>query len=180
MSDDLTVPDRSDARAIWVFTADLDASAFKAFARPGETWPLAAALGVPGLSPAAVETFEAADLRGYGLERYLTEAHGMDPGSVGPDSARLAAVAGPVVLVFNRDLPAETARLDPGPPLAFVGRYDAPWHLAPAAPDAPRASTRGHIPGPAGPEPDPDALRRPLLLTLAVLLLLAGLVAMLA
>ncbi|MEZ5723413.1 MAG: hypothetical protein R3D59_19015 [Paracoccaceae bacterium] len=180
MSDDLALPDRADARVTWVFTADLDPAAFKAFARPGETWPLAVALGLPGLSPAAVETFHTRDLGGYGLERYLTEAHGMDPASVGPDSARLAALAGPVVLLFNRGLPEGVTRLDPSPPLAFVGRYDAPWHLAPPAPHAPRPSTRGHIAGLAGPDPDPGALRRPLLLTLALLVLLAGLVVMLA
>ena len=94
MTDDLTLPGH-DARAIWVFTADLDPAAFKAFAQPGETWPLARALGLPGLSPASVETFLARDLADYGLDRYLTEAHGMDPEQVAPDAARLAAIQGP-------------------------------------------------------------------------------------
>ncbi len=180
MSDDLGLPERDDARSIWVFTAALDAPAFAAFTRVGETWPLAEALGLAGLSPASVECFHTADLAGYGVERYLTEAHGMDPASVGPDTGRLAALTGPVVLLFSRALPRRTDRLDPQPPLVFVGRYDAPYHLAPAMPAAPRASTRGHLSGPAGPNMEPGLLRRPLLITLAVLIALATLVVMLA
>ena len=176
MSYDLALPEREDARAIWVFTAELDPPAFVAFTKVGETWPLAGALGLPGLSPASVETFHARDLADYGLERYLTEAHGMDPASVGPDSARLAALEGPVVLLFSRHLPRDAKRIDPRAPLAFIGRYDAPYGLAPAAPAPPRASTRGHLDGPAGPEQDPQLLRRPLMFTLAALILLAGLV----
>lgn len=180
MSDDLSLPDRSDARAIWVFTADLDPTAFAEFTRVGETWPLAEALGLERLSPAAVETFLASDLEGYGLERYLTEAHGMDPASVAPDAARLAAVTGPIVLLFSRGLPEGATRLDPSPPLAFVGRYDAPWSLEPAAPNLPRESTRGHLTGPEGPAPDPGMMRRPLLITLGVLIALTILVLALA
>ena len=180
MSDDLTLPARDDARAIWVFTADLDAAGFKAFTKVGETWPLAEALGIPGLSPASVETFQVDDLEEYGLERYLTEAHGMDPASVTPDSDRLAALAGPVVLLFSGKMPDDIAKLDPAPPLAFVGRYDAPYRLVPPMPNAPRESTRGHLSGPAGPEPDASLMRRPLLITLAVLVALAALVLALA
>jgi hypothetical protein len=180
MSYDLTLPERDDARAIWVFTAELDPPAFAAFTKVGETWPLAGALGLPGLSPASVETFHTGDLAKYGLERYLTEAHGMDPASVGPDTTRLAALDGPVVLLFSRQLPPDAERVDPRAPLTLVGRYDAPYSLAPAAPAPPRASTRGHLDGPAGPEPDPQLLRRPLMFTLAALILLAVLVLALA
>jgi len=180
MSEDLTLPDRDGARAIWVFTADLDPTAFAAFTRVGETWPLAEALGLERLSPAAVETFLASDLQEYGLERYLTEAHGMDPASVAPDADRLAAITGPVVLLFSNGLPEGATRLDPSLPLAFVGRYDAPRSLAPAAPNLPRQSTRGHLAGPEGPDPDPGVMRRPLLITLAVLVALVILVLALA
>ena len=180
MSGDHTLPERDDARAIWVFTADLDEPSFAAFAKVRDSWPLAQALGLAGLSPASVETFHTSDLADYGLERYLTEAHGMDPASVGPDTERLAALTGPVVLLFSRDLPGEAAKIDPVPPLAFVGRYDAPYHLVPAAPRSPRESTRGELSGPAGPDPEPGLLRRPLIATLVVLVLLAALVVMLA
>ncbi len=180
MSHDLTLPERDDARAIWVFSAALDAAAFAAFTKVGDTWPLAEALGLEGLSPASVEAFLADDLEEYGLERYLTEAHGMDPASVAPDTDRLAAVTGPVVLLFSRGLPDGATRIDPVPPLAFVGRYDAPYSLAPAASNAPRESTRGHLSGPAGPDPDPGLMRRPLLITLGVLIALAVLVLALA
>ncbi len=180
MSDDLTLPADNGARSIWVFTAALDAEAFARFARPGESWPLAEALGLPGLGPGSVETFHSDDLTGYGLERYLTEAHGMDPASTGPDTARLAAVTGPVVLLFSRELPEGATALDPVPPLAFVGRYDAPVHLVPSPPMPPRKSTLGHIETGAGPENAPARLIRPLALTLAALLLLAGLVLLLA
>ena len=182
MSDDLALPERDDTRAIWVFTADLDPAAFKAFAKVGERWGLAEALGIEGLGPASVETFLASDLEGYGLERYLAEAHGMDPASVAQDAARLAAVEGPVVLLFSRDLPRDLPRggtLDPAPPLAFVGRYDAPYNLAPAAVNAPRASTRGQLAG-GGSAGERALLGRPLLITLAVLIALAALVLMLA
>ncbi len=175
MSHDLTLPEREDARSIWVFTTNLDPPGFSAFTKVGDTWPLADALGLPGLSPASVETFHIRDLADYGLERYLTEAHGMDPTSVGPDTDRLAALDGPIVLLFSRQLPPGAEKIDPSPPLAFVGRYDAPYRLAPAGPTAPRESTTGHLPGPAGPDAGPN-LRRPLILTLAVLILLAGLV----
>lgn len=180
MSHDLTLPERDDARAVWVFTADLDPAAFNVFSRAGETWPLADALGLPGLSPAAVETFLASDLDEYGLERYLTEAHGMDPATVAPDANRLAGLTGPVVLLFNRGLPDGVTQIDPNRPLAFVGRYDAPYSLAPAAPQKTRASTRGHVAGGESAGADSAALRRPLLITLAVLVALALLVVALA
>ena len=173
MTDDLTLPGRDGARTIWVFSADLDPAAFNAFARPGETWPLARALGLPGLSPAAVETFLTSDLQDYGLERYLTEAHGMDPASVAPDAARLAALDGPVVLLFSRDLPEGADRIDPDLPLAFIGRYAAPYSLAPAAPHLPSDSTRGHLAGPAGPASDSRSIQRLLLITLGALIALA-------
>lgn len=180
MSDDLTLPTRDDARAIWVFTAALDPADFETFAQVRDTYPLAEALGLPGLGPGSVETFLGEDIAEYGLDRYLTEAHGMDHGSVAPDAARLAALSGPVVLLFSRDLPEGIARLDPKPPLAFVGRYDAPYHLAPAAPHLPRASTDGVIPGPAGPAAGPRLLAPLLMFTLAALIALAALVVWLA
>ncbi|MCB1329074.1 MAG: hypothetical protein KDK28_06325 [Maritimibacter sp.] len=180
MTDDLTLPGHDGARTIWVFTADLDPAAFKAFARPGETWPLAEALGLAGLSPASVETFLTSDLEDYGLERYLTEAHGMDPASVAPDAARLAALDGPVVLLFSRDLPEGADRIDPDLPLAFIGRYAAPYSLAPAAPHLPSDSTRGHLAGPAGPVSDSRSIQRLLLITLGALIALALLVLVLA
>ncbi len=180
MSDDLSLPAREDARTIWVFTANLDPAGFAAFTKVGETWPLADALGLAGLSPASVETFHTRDLADYGLERYLTEAHGMDPASVGPHTDRLAALDGPVVLLFSRDLPRDTDRLDPSLPLAFVGRYDAPYRLAPAAPHLPSESTRGHVAGSDAPDGGAGDLRRPLIITLAVLILLAMLVVALA
>jgi len=181
MNLDLTLPDRDDARVIWVFTAALDASAFQAFAKVGDAgWPLADALGLKGLSPVSVETFLAGDLADYGLERYLTEAHGMDPATVAPDAARLAAITGPVVLVFSRKLPEGATKLDPAAPLTFIGRYDAPYSLLPAAPTVPHESTRGHLSGPEGPAPDPGMMRWPLLITLAVMIALAVLVVALA
>lgn len=177
MNLDLTLPDRADTRAIWLFTADLDPPAFRAFTRVSdEGWPLADALGLRGLSPASVETFLAGDLEEYGLERYLIEAHGMDPGTVTPDADRLAAITGPVVLLFSGRLPEGATKLEPTAPLTFVGRYDAPYSLAPAAPNAPRESTRGHLPAADGPAPDPGMMRRPLLITLGVLIVLALLV----
>ena len=180
MSGDLTLPGRDDARVIWVFAADLDRTAFTGFATPAETWPLAEALGLPGLSPAAVETLHAEDMAGYGLDRYLIEGHGMDPASVAPDAPMLDSLTGPIVLLFSRHLPPDAREIDPRPPLAFVGRYDAPWHLVPSLPHRPSESTSGLIAGPAGPGENRRALRRGLLVTLAVLVGLALVVAVLA
>lgn len=180
MSDDLTVPKRDDARTIWVFTAALDPVEFEVFSQVGDTYPLAEALGLPGLGPASVETFLGEDIAEYGLDRYLTEAHGMDHASVAPEAARLTALRGPVVLLFARDLPAGIDRLDPRPPLAFVGRYDARDQLAPAAPHLSRDSTEGFIPGPAGPTSGPRLLAPLLMFTLTALIALAALVVWLA
>jgi len=176
MSAALELPERDDARVIWVFTADLDRPAFAQFAKVAKPWPLADALGLAGLNPRAVETFFAEDLNDYGLDRYLADAHGMDPRQVAPDAPRLAAVKGPVVLLFSRDLPPGASRIDPRPPLAFLGRYDAPYDLAPAMPHPSSSSTRGHIPGPGGPGTDPAILRRAVIYTLIALLALALLV----
>lgn len=172
MTDDFTIPERDDARVIWVFHADLDKTAFARFTKHADPWPVAEALGLPGLAPAATETFDAEDISEYGLDRYLTEAHGMDPGSVLPDAARLVALRGPLVLLFSRELPKGTERIDPRPPLAFIGRYEAKYHLGAPASHPASESTRGHIAGPPGPTSAPPGLRRAVVITMAALAVL--------
>jgi hypothetical protein len=174
--DPLAFPEAPGPRAIWVFTADLDDDAFTRFSQPVEPWPLAEALGVPGLDPAQVETFFAEDIADYGLARYLAQAHGMDAPEVEADADWLDALTGPVILVFSKGLPPGPGRFAPRAPLQFLGRYDQGEHLVPSRPMQPGPSTEGHIPPPAAALPDPARLRRMLAITLAALIALAALV----
>lgn len=139
-------------------------------------WPLEAALGVGPLEPAQVQVFEVDDLGRYRLRRYLAEANGMDPEEVDADADTLDRLHGTAVLVFDHAVRTRPARFEPRSPLRFIGHYRAPAELTPAAPTPPRASTKGHIPGPAGPGFDTPKTRRALALTLAALGALALLV----
>lgn len=177
MSDPLGFPHDTSARVIWVFAIDLPGTEFQAFVTKTETgWPLADALGVPGLDPAHVETFPATDIAEYGLARYLTEAHDMSEASVAPDAGTLDALAHPVALIFSQALGGRQGAFAPRSPVRFVGRYEKIPTLSPAAPLPAYDSAKGALSGPAGPAGGAFAARRSLVLTLLALLALALLI----
>ena len=177
MTDPLEFPERTDARVVWVFTADLPEPALDDFTtRTDAGWLLGEALGVPTLDPEFIETFPPKDIAEYGLVRYLTEANGMDPDQVGSDAAKLGALTKPVVLVYSQALSGQQGRFDPKPPLSFVGRYEAPYSLSPSMPLPEFESASGIVTGPSGPSSDTPKMRRTLVLTILALVLLAVLV----
>jgi hypothetical protein len=178
MTDPLDIGPDTGLRELWLFSLFVTADELARWEppRPGSPardWPLEAALGAGPLDPAHVQVFEAGDLGPGGLRRYLADAHGMDAGQVDADAGKLDALRGAVVLVLSGALSERPGRFSPGRPLKFVGRYSARQSLSPATPHRPSASTTGHI-APA-PAPAP-ATRRPLILTIFALIVLAALV----
>lgn len=154
MSDQLSIPAGS-LRTVWVFSLDLPEDAAADFADPpagvpvGET-PAARALGLDRVDHDQIDVVRTSDIAGFGLSRYLIEAHGMDADSVAPDRERLDAAQGTVLLVFAQALPSSASRIDPRPPLRLLGRYTesldfklrpAPKSAAAAGPVAPNGRT---------------------------------------
>lgn len=180
MDDRLSIPAGS-LRTIWLFRVDLPDDALKAFetveqSENGETrrWPLGDALG-DWIAEDAYELFKAETLSEYSLSRYLTDAHGMDDGSVAPDAARLDALRGPLLLVHSAGIGEDTYRLDPVAPLSLVGRYtETVDFTVRIAPDS--ASAAGPVSDPPVKTPSPAALSgRIAMVALLVLFALVGL-----
>lgn len=174
MSDDpLDIGPDHGLREVWLFTLFVtsDESARWEPPRPGNDrdWPLVEALGAGPLDPSHVSVFESADLGRGGLRKFLTDAIGMDPDQVNADAGKLDMISGTVALVQARALTDRPGRFTPVRPVNFIGHYTEAQHLAPSTPHAPSESTRGHIPAPDAPAPD---TRRPLLITLAALIVL--------
>lgn len=174
MSDPLEFgPDRG-LRETWLFTLFVtsdDAARWEP-PRPGgdRDWPLEEALGAGHLEPTHVSVFESIDLGPGGLRKFLTGAIGMDEAQVEADAEKLDMIRGTVAVVQSRALTERPGRFTPVRPVNFIGHYTESQTLTPAAPHAPSASTTGHIPAPGAPA---AKTRRPLILTLAALALLA-------
>jgi hypothetical protein len=117
MTDPLTIPPGPE-RCVWVFAIDLPEDTAATFARA----PLADALGVDHVESAHTEQIDADTFAEYGLSRYLSEGQGIAETSLAPDTAKLDALRGPLLLVFRPAL--GQGRLSPRPPLQLIGRYD--------------------------------------------------------
>lgn len=115
-------------RRLWVFAIDLPPDSVNAFATADGSdedhtaWPLRDALGVRHLDADFIEVFDAATLADYGFARYLTEAQGMDAGSVAPDAAQLDALRGWVAILDAQALSNDETPA-PQPPLHLIGTY---------------------------------------------------------
>lgn len=157
MTDPLAFPARADLRAIWVFGLGVPADDLPRWLPPQsedeaqDDWPLMGALGLSQLDAAHVEVFEAADLEPVGLIEYLAEANAMDREQVEADRAKLATLTGAIVLVHAGALPVGEGAMTPQTPLRFVGRYERPYTLRPAA--QPAANMPGQL-TPQGPALD--------------------------
>lgn len=149
MTDPLAFPARADLRAIWVFDLAVSADELAPWRPPispedaADDWPLMDALGVTSLDASHVEVFEASDLEPVGLIEYLAEANAMEREGVEADRAKLAALTGAIVLVHAGALPVRAGAMAPRPPLRFVGRYERPYTLRPAA--QPAANLPGQL-----------------------------------
>lgn len=178
MTDPLEFGPDTGLREAWLFTLFVPADDLARWEppRPGSPerdWPLEAALGAGPLEPSHVQVFEASDLGTGGLRRFLADAHGMDEAQVNADAGKLDALRGNVVLVLSGALTERPGRFTPARPVNFIGRYSAHQGLTPATQHRPSASTSGHIAPPDAPAPN---TRRPLILTLIALAVLAALV----
>ena len=129
----------SATRSVWVFRLDMGTELADALVDDG---PLAQMLGVADLDRAQVELIHAEDFAEYGILHYLHDGHGFPMDALQPDEAALAALYGPVLLVFRAALPAGLGQIAPTSPLHLIGRYDeeplpAPIAMEPSpAPDA--------------------------------------------
>ncbi|MEM9970566.1 MAG: hypothetical protein AAF762_05660 [Pseudomonadota bacterium] len=133
---------------------------------------------VPGLletdlDPMRLEVAELTAIAAMGLPAYLAEGYGIAEPDLMPDTDRLAALKGQIVLIPSSAIGAKPDVLKPRAPLRFVGIY----REASAAP--PSQMTR-RTPGNSAPDaPVPSATsspRRPWLIALAALSLAVALV----
>lgn len=120
----------SAIRSVWVLRLDMGTELAEALVDDG---PLAQMLGVDQLDRSRVELIQAEDFAEYGILHYLHDGHGFPMEALLPDEAALAALYGPVLLVFRAALPAGLGRIDPKAPLHLVGRYDEEPVPAPIA-----------------------------------------------
>lgn len=172
MSDPLAFDGASGPRRVWVFALDTEvAGPLARWREPAEdgSWPLPTALGEVRPDPAHVEVFAAGELADYGLDRYLTEANGMDPDAVAADRERLGALDGGVVVVFSRGLTGQAGRFAPVAPLAFVGTYAEKPSLVPPSPIAPIDAARGTLMPGNTPPPAASTGRHPWFILIAAL-----------
>lgn len=181
MTDPLAYAGRQTWRSVWVFALDVPKDQLEpwrhgSFTEDGEhIWPLRDALGVDPLDNDFTEVFQIADIAEYGLARYLIEANRLAEASVAPDAATLGALTGAVALVFSGALGDAPVRLDPQPPLRFIGRYEERPNLAFAPPLHSPEGAGTLAPASAPPVPGPRLPLWP-----AALLVLLMLLALLA
>ncbi len=129
----------SAIRSVWVLRLDMGVELAEALVDDG---PLAQMLGVDLLDRNQIELIQAEDFAEYGILHYLHDGHGFPMETLLPDEAELAALHGPVLLVFRAALPAGLGQIAPKAPLHLLGRYDeepvpAPIAMEPSpAPDA--------------------------------------------
>ena len=118
MNAGLTIAD-SDSHRLWVFALNRTPDEIAALADPA----VAALLGVAALDRAFVEIFDVADLTGLGLAGYLAKGNAIPEAQLAPDSARLDAQQGPVLILFAQALPNRPVTLHPDPRLTLIGSY---------------------------------------------------------
>lgn len=121
MTDRLAIPLGPD-RVLWVFAVDLPETGARHLLQAG----LDKALGVTPVDTTKVELIDTEAFVEYGLARYLAEGQGMDEAGLAPDTARLDALRGPVLLVHRAALPqglGTPGHLSPQAPLRLIGRY---------------------------------------------------------
>ena len=152
MADPLFVP-AGDLRRIWLFTVDLPEDEIKSFTDEqfnddGDSTGLALrdALGVVRLDPDYVEVFKVETMSDYGLDRYLSEAHGMAEDQVAPDAEKLKALTGYVVLIVSKAFEERAAHFNLSDKLELVGNYSAETQVIPLEPLRSTA-TKGTIAG---------------------------------
>jgi hypothetical protein len=152
IAQDAFAPARDHEKILWVFAIELAEDAIATF--KDDTTPispLVAALGLSHIDTDFIEIFDADTIRDYGFAKYLTEANGMDPAQVNPETAMLAAITGHVLLVFSDALDGQT--LMPTAPLRFVGRYKATQSVHPLQ-KIDTDAAKGVLPQPKPPKSD--------------------------
>ncbi|MDO6590804.1 hypothetical protein DS901_10415 [Loktanella sp. D2R18] len=154
---DAFAPARAHEKVVWVFAIDLPAEEIANFKEEkysdddAPISPLVAALGLAHIDTDFIEVFDTETIRDYGFAKYLTDANGMNPAQVNPETAMLAAITGHVLLVFSDALKDQT--LAPKAPLRFVGRYSASPSIHPVQKIETEAA-KGVLPQPQPPKSD--------------------------
>ncbi|MCG3269357.1 hypothetical protein [Yoonia sp. I 8.24] len=157
IAQDAFAPARAHEKVVWVFAIDLPTDEIAEFKEKNDhdddapISPLVAALGLTHIDTDFIEVFDADTIRDYGFAKYLTEANGMDPAQVNPETAMLAAITGHVLLVFSDALNGKT--LAPTAPLRFIGRYSSAQSLHPVQKIETEAA-KGVLPQPKPPKSD--------------------------
>lgn len=127
---DLHFSPADERRRVWLFSVNLPEEEVKSLAEEQfdeegnlSTWPLKDALGVTRLDKEFVEVFKTASFEDYGLDRYLTEAHGMSEAQVAEDSEKLKNLEGHAVLVVSKAFGGQADQFNLSDQLTLVGSY---------------------------------------------------------
>lgn len=176
-----------NSRRMWLFTLDMTGAEVAALLHPAPAFypeplldlppnPQADLLGVDYVDEDFVEIFDLANLAGLGLAEYLITGNGIPEAQVVPDRARLDALQGHVLILFEAAISDWPVTLNPDPRLTLIGSYaeetppvqfeplpdaDAKGSLgaAIAAPDAQQPGVADPLPAPQfdTAEPPPPA-----------------------
>jgi hypothetical protein len=119
---------------LWLFTLDMTAAEVAALLHPQPAFPQeplldlrpnpqADLLGVDHVDEDFVEIFDLANLAGLGLAEYLIVGNGIPETQVAPDRARLDALKGHVLILFESAISDWPVTLNPDPRLILIGSY---------------------------------------------------------
>lgn len=93
---------------------------------PDRAIRLAQLLGVETLDTDGVEVFPVSDLEELGLAGYMIEGNAVDPSQIEKDRAKLAGLAGWVMVVYSSAFSGAAVTLSPAPQLTLIATYTQP------------------------------------------------------
>ncbi len=119
----ITIP-RNEQGRLRVFSLSMSDDAARALRDNADPFPQIRALGVAGVDARNVEVFPVADLAEIGLLGYLRDGNDVDENALARDAAKLAGIAGWVMLVHSPAFGGAEMTLNPAPELTLIGTYD--------------------------------------------------------
>lgn len=120
-----------------------------------------------------IEVADTKSVAGLGLATYLAEGYGIAPADLRDHAEALDAIDGHVALIPTSAFQKQTVRLEPKPPLRFVGIF-AEAAGKPATNMARREASEGTLPTPEAPAEPPGRSPRPTWPLFLIALLIAA------
>ncbi|WP_113912401.1 hypothetical protein [Roseovarius dicentrarchi] len=151
MSDKIEITER-ETGIVRVFAVDIPADQIAAFTARNGRWPLREALGADALDPDHIEVFDASDLAGVGLPKYLIDGHAIPEDQIAPMRTRLDGQTGTVLVATSRAFANTAQTLSPRAPLRLIASFSEA-HTPITFGALPDASAQPQQPEPEAPAP---------------------------